>query len=218
MQLARLAHTCCSLNVESGDAIVRVCKVIAIMVVFIAGFGSNAAALTIVDAGVVGAYHGDLGGSNLANEQVVAQFLLDMVAGTSDSNGPAAGGSACNITTYPGCYATSNVEYAGTLVGAVQGADNDFTVDAGWEFALAKYGGYKGGYVLYALDGAATSLPTKSNTLWGKAGTDQYFLSHYAVFNASTTFQVPDGGTTLILLGAALGGLGLVRRRFNVYW
>lgn len=43
-------------------------------------------------------------------------------------------------------------------------------------------------------------------------------------FGASANFEewamgnataVPDGGTTLILLGAALGGLGLVRRRFN---
>ena len=187
--------------------------IIAVMIAFISIFGSNASALTINDPGVVGGVHGDLGNSNVSTETVAAEFILDMIAPASDSNGPAAGGVACDISTQDGCYATSNTEYSGDLSGGVQGASNDNTVDAGFEYALAKYDGQNGGYVLFYLGGVATTLPSVSNTLWGAADTDQYALSHYTAFNGTPT--VPDGGTTLILLGAALGGLGLVRRRFN---
>jgi hypothetical protein len=193
-------------------------SIIAMMIAFLSGFSSNAAALSITDPGVVGAYHGSLGGgSNLANELALAQFLLNMAASSSDSNGPALGGGPCNISTATGCAATSNVEYAAVIATGIQAKDNDFTVDAGFQFALAKYGSgqNQGGYVLYALNGAATSLPLQSNTLWGKSGTQQYGLSHFTAFSASTTFRVPDGGATMILLGAALGGLGVLRRRFN---
>ena len=181
-----------------------------------AGFASNAAALEITDAGVVGAFHGSIP-SNTTNELAVAEFLLDMIAPSSDSNGPAAGITPCDITNDLGCYATSNVEYAGNLAAPVQGASGDFTVDAGFDYALAKYGNAQagGGYVLFYLGGAATSLPTASNILWGAANTEQFGLSHYTTFVATTQFDVPDGGATLMLLGAALGGLGFLRRRFN---
>ena len=191
-------------------------KIIAMLMVFMSSFGSNASALTINDLGVVGAHHGKLDNSNPTSEMALAQFLLNMLVSTTDSNGPAAGVSPCDITDDVGCHATSNVEFAANLAAPLQGASGDFTVDAGHAFALAKYGGGdNGGYVLFFLGGAAISLPTASNTLWGRAGTDQYGFSHYTTFAATTTFQVPDGGATLILLGVALGGLALVRRRFK---
>lgn len=37
--------------------------------------------------------------------------------------------------------------------------------------------------------------------------------SHYSLFNQEDPPEVPDSGTTLILLGAALAGLGLLKRR-----
>jgi hypothetical protein len=194
------------------------CKIGA-LVVFLSGFASNASALpflTINDPGVVGAHHGALANSNEANELILAQFLLDMIAPTSDSNGAAAGGSPCDITNDIGCHATSNVEYADNLLAPNQGLSGDFTIDAGFDYALAKYGGGdNGGYVLFYLGGAATTLPTASNTLWGRNNTEQYGFSHYTTFAVPTQFDVPDGGATLMLLGAALGGLGFVRRRFN---
>ena len=196
----------------------RICKIGA-LVVFLSGFASNASALpflTINDAGVVGAYHGDLANSSEPFELALAQFLLDMIAPTSDSNGPAAGGNPCDITNDVGCHATSNVEYAGDLAAPNQGTPGDNTIDAGFDYALAKYGGGdNGGYVLFFLGGAAATLPSASNTLWGREFTDQFGFSHYTTFAATTQFDVPDGGATLMLLGAALGGLGLLRRRFN---
>ena len=58
------------------------------MVVFISSFSSDAFAISITDPGVVGAYRGKLDDSSLANETALAQFLLDMYAIRSDSNGP----------------------------------------------------------------------------------------------------------------------------------
>ncbi len=143
--------------------------------------------------------------------------------GTSDSNGPGGEASACNVSTDPGCYATSSTEYAASIIGTgIQSTDeHDNTVAAGYQFVLAKYDGQNGGYVLFFLNGAAATLPDVSNPIWGSVGTDQYAIGHHTGFNATVTgtptpfSSVPDGGTTLILLGAALAGLGLVRRRFN---
>ena len=169
-------------------------------------FGSSAYALGLNDPGVVGAIHGALANSNVDTETAAAEFLLDMATNTTDSNGPGAGAAACNISTDAGCYATSNTDYSGDLSGGAQGAAGDVTVDAGFEYALAKYDGPNGGYVLFYLGGAATTLPNPSSPLWGEGG--QYGLSHYTTFNATS---VPEP-STLLLLGGGLVGLGFVRR------
>lgn len=190
----------------------------AIVIVLISSFSSNAWALSILDPGVVGAISGKLANSSPPSEMAAAQFLLDMLAMTTDSNGPAAGASACNISTADGCYATSNTEYAATLSSPVQSTidGHDNTVNAGFMYALAKYDGPNAGYVLFFLNGAATTLPEYPFPLWGD-NASQYQISHHTGFNAVQVNQtsVPDGGTTLTLLGAALGGLGLVRRRLK---
>ena len=46
-------------------------------------------------------------------------------------------------------------------------------------------------------------------------GPDGHELSHYTLFLAGGQ-GVPDGGTTAMLLGAALGVLGMVRRKLNI--
>ena len=183
-------------------------------------FGSNASALTLASPGVVGAVHGQPGSSDVASETIIGQFILDMLMNTTDSNGPAAGGGGgvggCNISTAVNCYATSATEYSGTLTaannstGTPQGAEHDFTVDAGFEYALAKYDGPNGGYVLFFLGGAATALPDPSSPLWGTGG--QYQISHFTTFNATS---VPDGGLTAALLGLSMFGLGVAKRRIG---
>ena len=53
---------------------------------------------------------------------------------------------------------------------------------------------------------------TESIPLWGSG--HQFGLSHVYVFNSDQT-QVPDGGTTAFLLGAALMGLVFFRARLQ---
>jgi hypothetical protein len=163
----------------------------------VAFVGTSAFALTINDAGVVGVHHGNLANSNPDTETVAAQKLLDMLANTIDGN-----------------FQTSLTEYAGqptvVLSLGVQTLGAVTSVPAGHDYVMGKYDGAEGGYVLWYLGGAAVDLPATSATIWmnqaGKAGLG---LSHFTVFNAVTT---PEGGTTILLLGAGLFAISAVRR------
>jgi hypothetical protein len=86
-------------------------------------------------------------------------------------------------------------------------ADIDVT---GFTYILAKYDASKPGA------GAHVWLVSSLTVVNLPANSGQHTLGHYTLFNANGAFQpVPDGGTTLILLGGALIGLGALRRRFN---
>jgi hypothetical protein len=185
-----------------------------LIVVFISGLASNASATAITDPNVVGVITG-AGGTTLAEDMTAAQHLLTMLASTSDSNGPTAGGVACDYNADPGCYATSATEYLATLTATGAVRDSDNTIDAGFQYALVRYDGAQGGFILYYLNGAAKTL-TDSSPLWTN-GSGGFEVVYYSAFNTTvgTNVTVPDGGMTLALLGAALGGLGLVRRRFK---
>jgi hypothetical protein len=165
-------------------------------------------ALTINDPGVVGAASGETGGdANVATATAIAQHLLDMAASTTDLPG-------CDIDGTTTCYETSSTEYAGApstvLTGGVR-VDGGSTDVSGFTYVLAKYNGNNAGFVLFYVPTFGNTIPQYPATLW----TDnryQYGLSNFTGWNGTS---VPDGGATLILLGAALGGLGVVRRRMK---
>jgi hypothetical protein len=175
-------------------------------------------ALTINDPGVVGAVGGEaLANADVTTERAAAQHLLDMLLGTSDPVG-------CSLAN--SCYQTSNTEYSGTLQGGTKSdpdlglGDHAYQVPGGYQYAFAKYDGDNAGYVLFYLGGTATSLPQYSNSIWWN-GTDvnSYQISHFTVFGTPEVpdprSSVPDGGSTAALLGSALVGFGLMRRRFG---
>jgi VPDSG-CTERM motif len=199
---------------------VKKITIIAMTMVFLASFSSTASASLIDTVGVVGVIKGKLDNASPETEKLAAQHLLEMYFGSTDANGYAEGANPCNIIGDAGCYATGPTEYTANIAGDGVRYNNDYTVDAGYEFALAKYDGQNGGYVLFYIGGNATALPAFSAPFWG-TGT-QYDLAHHTVFNATdvtgepTPFgAVPDGGSTLLMLGAALGGFGFVRGRFK---
>ena len=107
--------------------------------------------------------------------------------------------------------------YSGTVSGGTQQTTNPEVFIPALltsEYFLAKFDGPNAGYVLFNtadfLAAGNTSIPANGSSIWISKGSG---LSHYTFFG---TTSVPDGGTTLLLLGAALGGLGIVRRRMNV--
>lgn len=74
------------------------------------------------------------------------------------------------------------------------------SVDAsGYQYIWAKYGGYA--WVWYSVNGFSTS-----------EAIPQSALSHIRLFNPITR-NVPDAGTSVLLLGAGLLGIGALRRR-----
>ena len=170
-----------------------------------------ASALTINDAGVVGTVEAGTQNSSPSNETEWANYLLSLGATTTttaDGNVPLDGQNET--------YKTSSTDYNGTLSTGTQsapvGTNDPIPNVAGSQYALVKYDGQNAGYVLYNVadfDGGSGNLPEFSYSLWGKA--EQYRVSHVTTFGGKTT-TVPDGGATLILLGAALSGLGAARR------
>ena len=178
-------------------------------------WSTSAYALTLNDAGVVGAFSGEtVENSATTTELIAAQHLLDMAINSSDPNG-------CNLAGTTTCYRTGSNDYSGTLTGGtqVQNTTNLTTaINAGATYVLAKYDGPNAGYVLFNIaDWIAANnpddIPQTSSTIWTNTQEQGYGLSHYTYFGSSTS--VPDGGSTAALLGSVLVGLGMLRRRFG---
>ena len=76
----------------------------------------------------------------------------------------------------------------------------------GWTYIELAWDGKDQFYYI----GGETGMHTFDSTVFNKHGVPQA-LSHYALFNPNGV-PTPDGGTTVMLLGAALGSLGMARR------
>jgi hypothetical protein len=90
---------------------------------------------------------------------------------------------------------------------------------SGFEYAVVHYGagnggtqGSGGGVEVFFLNGASSfTFPSNGTGQNGFGG----FSSIVLFDSGPVTHSVPDGGTTVLLLGAALSGLALLRRRLS---
>jgi hypothetical protein len=166
-------------------------------------FSPNAKALTIGDPQTLGyVFFGIPSGD--ADRLSYVNHLIDMVPGTSDTfsgqnftrtlNNPGPG-----FPNYPNAVLSGLVNGSSTSInlGATAGV---------YQYLFAKYDGPNQGSVVWYvgnLSGVIT-IPAK----WGKYG-----LSGWTLFKGENGGNgVPDGGTTVMLLGAALASLGMARR------
>ena len=93
--------------------------------------------------------------------------------------------------------------------GGIKDNSGGNTVDlgtGGFTYLIAKYDGPNGGSEVWNVQGLTGIITIP---LIGLAG-QNYGLSHWTLFGGGG--GVPDGGTTVMLLGAALGALGTARR------
>ena len=196
-------------------------------VALLSGFSSQAAALpiSINDPGVVGLLEGQTANDVTVEAQIANNILslgesVTVLASVFAS--PAVGDINCNggqNDQRPCHYMTGDNAYSGTVTGGVK-QDTNPTVLLPQAllsaYILVKFDGPNAGYVLFNtadwLAAGNTTLPATGDGLanWGAQGSGN---SHYTYFGSRT---VPDGGMSLLLLGAALGGLGILRRRMNV--
>jgi hypothetical protein len=89
----------------------------------------------------------------------------------------------------------------------IDNGDGTTTVDlgtGGFTYLLGKYDGPNGGSEVWNVQGLTGEVTIPIT------GFGQYGLSHWTLFGGGN--GVPDGGTTVMLLGAALGALGMARR------
>lgn len=174
--------------------------------------GSNVygASITLDDRGVVGIADGRAGDNpGSTSMAAVAQEILDL--------SPAGHEGDCGTTVEPrACEAGTFFDYAGTLVGngvkvdvASNAAGGPIPIAASYQYAFAKYDGQNAGWVLFDLADYGNVLPRFSDIVWTNKQGEGYEISSYTLFNPIT---VPDGGSMAMLLGAALLGLGVIRR------
>jgi hypothetical protein len=118
---------------------------------------------------------------------------------------------------HPGSPLPTPISAAGDFVG--NGNANQFAGGglSGFEYAVVHYGvgnggsqGSGGGVEVFFLNGASSfTFPSNGTGQNGFGG-----FSSIVLFD-SVPGSVPDGGTTVLLLGAALSGLALLRRRLS---
>jgi len=150
----------------------------------------------------VGVIDNTQGGSVLgseADEMIAAQVLLDLSIG---------GVTIIDSNVYA---ANTAIDYSGVLTGFFKMDDGSLEI-SGYDFAMAKYDGPNGGYILFALGGEAHTLPQYPANFWTLS--EQYALSHWTGFNASNN-SVPEPGI-VGLLAVGLIGMVAVRRKMRV--
>jgi len=115
---------------------------------------------------------------------------------------------------------------AATALGAVLGtniADGTTAVTVnllgGFQYLVAAYDGPNGGVAVFNVGGLTGSVdlyryakPLANGNLVGSNTAQQGFYKMTGWTLLNPTGGVPDGGTTVMLLGAALGSLGMARR------
>jgi hypothetical protein len=79
-----------------------------------------------------------------------------------------------------------------------------------YSYLFAKYDGPNGASEVWYVGGISGTITIPAFG-FGPPGTTKYGLSGWTLFGPGVP-GVPDGGTTVMLLGAALGALGMVRR------
>jgi hypothetical protein len=176
---------------------------VAAALAFAWGLSSNAYALSISDPNVVGTVvdavpFGDADRILYANTLLgLADGATDQLIGTETYTKNTDGGSG-------------SVSSSGSLAGT------GLATISGYEYVLVKYDGPNAGAILFYLGGASFNLPSTGAGIFnsGACGAN-CGISGWTAYNAVPYNAVPDGGSTVTLLGTALVAFGMLRRRFS---
>jgi hypothetical protein len=135
----------------------------------------------------------------------VATYINFMIALSPGGSGSFSGQTITRTTNTFGSLPTASA------TGAVSGTGTTIDLNAlgTFTYLFAKYDGQNDVSQVWNISGLTGIL-----TIPG-FGPNGYGLSGWILFNP-TGGGVPDGGTTVMLLGAALGGLGMVRRFLKI--
>src|SRR5436190_18241049 len=160
-------------------------------------FSTNASALTIGDNQELGkVFFGIPSGDDARTAYV--NHLIGMALGSTDA--------ALGQT-----FTRSNNSFGtlSTAVFALNGTGTTIDLGTGlYSYLFAKYDGPNAGSEVWFVGNLSGVITIPA---FGLAG-QHYGLSGWTLFIGEGTPHVPDGGTTVMLLGAALGALGMARR------
>jgi hypothetical protein len=163
------------------------------------------AILSIDDSGVAGIVEYSKESQGDGTAMTFANYLLTLGANDSDVADANGNGHDENYTTgandYDGVLSNPN-KYNGVV-----------TDNSGWTWVMAKYDGKNGGFVLFYLPDYGNTIPEFSYPIFGREPSAGAYQMSYALRFGKV--NVPDGGSTMMLLGGALAALGTVRRFFK---
>ena len=168
---------------------------------------------------VPGVDYGQFGG-NIGGDLAMANQLLSMAINTTFTGvGQSVGGKDVlyTRTANPFGFATPQTQMpsaSGTIVDGGGLTVSQITLTgSGAYYLVAKYDGPQGGAEVWDISGLGSgdiiNLPSAA---WGHG------MTGYALFGGGDPLppqSIPDGGATVLLLGAALSGLGLRRRKLS---
>jgi hypothetical protein len=170
----------------------------------ILAFSPNASALTFGDANDLGQVIFGIPSGDDARTGYV-NHLIDMAPGTSDV---ALGQTFHRSLNNPG---PGFPNYPDAVSFGTSGNGTGTSVDLGdgtlYSYLFAKYDGKNAGSEVWYVGGLSGIITIPSHGLLGQ----NYGLSGWTLFGPGAN-GVPDGGATVMLLGAALGSLGMARR------
>ena len=170
-------------------------------------FSYNASAVTNLDFNspeVVGT----ISPAAPADPADVANYINFMIALTPGTSGTFHPGQTDEQTITRSTNTFGSLPTA-SATGAVSGTGTTIDLDAiggTFTYLFAKYDGQNDNSVVWNISGLTGILTIPAD---GPLG---YGLSGWILFGPGGGPGVPDGGTTVMLLGAALGSLGMARR------
>jgi protein with PEP-CTERM/exosortase system signal len=160
------------------------------------------------------------GGGQAQRDATMTNALLALGLGGQVNNSGLYSRSFNNFGSLPAATAT------GALLGTnIAEGTTPVTVNlgTGFQYLVAVYDGPNGGVAVFNVAGLTGSVDlyryakplANGNLLGSNVAAQGYFkMTGWTLLNP--TGAVPDGGTTVMLLGAALGGLGMARRFLKI--
>ena len=168
----------------------------------LAGLPSAAQALTFNDAYDLGWVNpGEP--ANIPAERGYVNNLISLAAGSG----------AATIDGHDYFRTNASCGTCPAATGGIKDNSGGNTVDlgtGGFTYLIAKYDGPNGGSEVWNVQGLTGIYTIPLIGFATKQHPEGYGLSHWTLFGPGG--QVPDGGTTVMLLGAALGARGMARR------
>ena len=128
-----------------------------------------------------------------------------------------------NFGSLPAAVVAGNVIQSGTIADGTTPVT--VSLGTGFQYLVVAYDGPNGSVAVFNVAGLTGSVdlyryakrdPNVAGNLIGSNSAAQGFFKMTGWTLLNPTGAVPDGGTTVMLLGAALGGLGMARRFLKI--
>ena len=164
-------------------------------------------------------------GGQANRDAIMTNALLAMAVGAQGSGSPLYSRSFNNFGSLPAANTTGNVLNGATIPEGTTPVT--VSLGTGFQYLVVAYDGPNGGVAVYNVAGLTGSVDLYryadpittgagiGNLVGSNVATQGFFkMTGWTLLNP--TGVVPDGGTTVMLLGAGLGALGMARRFLKI--